>query len=338
LSITYDIALVVPDDTPTAGGNWVTAVRLATGLRRHGLSAGVFRLGEWWEAEDQGVTAGVIHAFNAVQVGLSLARREDRRRRLVVTWTGTDVLSPGLDAAETRRLLAAVPVHTVLTPVMRSQLVQRFGTGAVPFRLIPPGVDHRQFCPDGPRVLLPHPVAVWVGAMRPVKGTERAVQLVEAVRARGWKLALALVGPPRDAAYWERIRPLLERRPWIRLAGAVDRLHMPEWYRAADVVINTSDSEGLSNALMEALAVGRPVVARDVPGNRALLEPGGLGWLFHDAADFVASVEEVLTHPEAARQRGEQARRYMTEHFDPDAEVAQFLALYCEVEAGAPTV
>jgi glycosyltransferase involved in cell wall biosynthesis len=39
-------------------------------------------------------------------------------------------------------------------------------------------------------------------------------------------------------------------------------------YESADVVLNASVSEGLSNTLLEAIAAGRPILASDIPGNR----------------------------------------------------------------------
>jgi glycosyltransferase involved in cell wall biosynthesis len=329
----YDVVLVVPDDTPEAGGNWVTAQRLAAGLGRHGLTTGVFHL------RHAPAAAGIFHAFNAVQVGLPLLQAGRPPERMVVTWTGTDVLSAQLESAGVRRRLADIPWHTVLTAAMAHTLAERFRSEELRWVHIPPGVDGTEFGPDGPRVDLPHPAALLVGAVRPVKGTQRAVHLAEMVRRAGHDLHLVIVGPPRDREYWSTLVPLLAARPWIQTAGSVGRAAMPAWYRAADVVINTSDSEGLSNALLEALAAARPVVARDVPGNRAVLAPGEIGWLFSDAAEFVRHVSGILTDPVAAEARGRRARAWILTHFSPEAEVQQFLQVYRQVyrspEAGA---
>ena len=55
-----------------------------------------------------------------------------------------------------------------------------------------------------------------------------------------------------------------------------------EMLHDADVVLNSSDSEGQSNALLEAGALGCPRLARDVAGNRDIITHGQDGWLYGD--------------------------------------------------------
>jgi len=86
----------------------------------------------------------------------------------------------------------------------------------------------------------------------------------------------AVVGPVLDEAYASTV---FERAGGSRLGGAGVFRYVPaapravavEYARAAACVVNTSHSEGQSGALLEAAAVGTPILARDVPGNRALL-------------------------------------------------------------------
>ena len=49
------------------------------------------------------------------------------------------------------------------------------------------------------------------------------------------------------------------------------------------VVVNSSRSEGMSQALLEAMTLQVPVLARDIPGNRAIVQDGVTGLLFSDA-------------------------------------------------------
>ena len=92
----------------------------------------------------------------------------------------------------------------------------------------------------------------------------------------------------------------------IQGAGLTDRVHfpgqvsqneLPEYYRAADLYISTSHSDGTSISLLEAFASGLPVLLSDIPGNREwVTKPGETGWLFQDgdAADLERQLDHVL--------------------------------------------
>ncbi len=320
------IAMVVPDGTPVEGGNWSSAKRIADGLQRFGHQVWMGHLSEW---RDDGFD--VVHALNARTTALPLLRAGLAPERLVVTWTGTDVWRPETYEPENRAALTAVHRHTVLTPDAVAVVAGRLGLSFEQVRYVPPSVDPEKFSPSGPRQPLAHPVLLIPGAGRPEKGALEALELVDALQAFK-PVHLAIVGPSRDDVYWARVMTRLEAAPWASWYGPVPPAEMPRWYRAADVVINTSLTEGLSNALLEALAVGRPVLARDIPGNRSLLEPGAVGRLFDQPDEFVREAAELLENPGEAEALGRRARAYVLEHFHAADELARFQALYQELE------
>ena len=93
---------------------------------------------------------------------------------------------------------------------------------------------------------------------------------------------LAIVGPVLDPAYAEAVDArLVGARSVVRLPP-VERRTMVRYMADAAAVVNTSESEGQSGALLEAAAVGTPIVARDIPGNRSLLD------LVHGSAENAA--------------------------------------------------
>ena len=96
---------------------------------------------------------------------------------------------------------------------------------------------------------------------------------------------VAVVGPSLDAAYAAEVSRRFERSTVARLLPGVTRARMVAYMRQATAVLNTSESEGQSGALLEAAAAGTPILARDIPGNRALLD------LLHDAAQTETEVD-----------------------------------------------
>ena len=72
----------------------------------------------------------------------------------------------------------------------------------------------------------------------------------------------------------------------VHFPGQVPQSKLPDFYRAADLYISTSHSDGTSISLLEALASGTPVLLSDIPGNREWVpsptQDGKVGWLFED--------------------------------------------------------
>jgi glycosyltransferase involved in cell wall biosynthesis len=60
----------------------------------------------------------------------------------------------------------------------------------------------------------------------------------------------------------------------VRFAGAVTASGLPNWYRAADVTVCSSVSEGTPNVLLESIACGTKFIATDVGGVRAIATAG----------------------------------------------------------------
>ena len=120
------------------------------------------------------------------------------------------------------------------------------------------------------------PVFLLPAGLRPVKDMLWAVDAIDAVGAGSANASppfvLAIVGPSLDDKYRDAVVERLGRSKNVVLIPPVDRAHTVGYMRAATAVVNTSKSEGQSGAILEAAAAGVPIIARDIPGNRALLD------------------------------------------------------------------
>lgn len=96
---------------------------------------------------------------------------------------------------------------------------------------------------------------------------------------------------------------------------------------AAHVVVHTSASEGLPGALLEALAMGRPVIASDVPGSRVTVDERVNGVLVspNDATALAAAMETFLKRPDLIPAMSRAARAKAERHFDERTVIAQML-------------
>lgn len=167
-----------------------------------------------------------------------------------------------------------------------------------------------------------------VGHLSPVKGHAHLVEALARVRAGGIPARLLLVGDGPLRADLEARASTLGLARQVLFAGV--REDAPRLMAAMDVVALPSRTEGMSNALLEAMALARPVVATDTGGNPELVEDGVTGRLVPvDAPEVLAdAIGDLLTHPPLARRLGEAARRRIARDFPFSRTRAAHEALY----------
>ena len=99
-----------------------------------------------------------------------------------------------------------------------------------------------------------------------------------------------------------------------------------------DVAVLTSEAEGCSNSLLEAMALGKPVVATDVGGNRELVHHGETGLLvpFGNDEAVAGAILSLIRDSEAARAMGRRARENVAGQFSLEKMVQEYQSLYEE--------
>jgi glycosyltransferase involved in cell wall biosynthesis len=110
-----------------------------------------------------------------------------------------------------------------------------------------------------------------------------------------------------------------------------DRRDIPSVLAAMDVAVLTSDSEGLSNVILEAMAASLPVVAYDVGGNSELVnQQRGTLVAAGDEAGFADAVQRILAESSSSlrQQMGRDARRFAEENFALERVRNRYLELY----------
>lgn len=101
----------------------------------------------------------------------------------------------------------------------------------------------------------------------------------------------------------------------VLFAGSVEHEQVAKWLAAADVFVLPSFAEGMSNAILEALASGLPVVVSDRSFNRAFLDSSAA--IFVDPGDpqeIAAGIQVILDNPERQQYMSESARKLGVEH------------------------
>ena len=180
------------------------------------------------------------------------------------------------------------------------------------------------------------PLLVLVANLRPLKRVGDAVRALAGVRGpTGVSAHLLIVGEDRAGIAGESHRAELEGIG--REVGVVDRLHfagkmtdpMPV-IALADACVLCSETEGLSNVVIEYMLAGKAVVCTSVGGNPELVLEGQTGRLVPvgDVARLASALTDVLSDAPRARQWGEAARQRALRLFDASAMIASHQQLY----------
>ncbi len=186
------------------------------------------------------------------------------------------------------------------------QAVIDLGTDPSRVHTIYQGVDDELFFPGDAkaarqRLALPadRRLLLWVGRMVEVKGLDTLIAAFDLARQQQPDLHLLLVG---DGPLRASVQADVERRglgDHVTFAGAQPPAQLPDWYRATDLFVLSSLSEGLPNVLREAVACGRPFVSTDVGSVREIAEsqagsPFAELVPIGDAAAMSVAIERVL--------------------------------------------
>jgi len=149
--------------------------------------------------------------------------------------------------------------------------------------------------------------------LRPEKGTDAFVAAVARARAGGAAGLRGLIagdGPERS-----RLERLVARTEGVELLGP--RGDAPDLIAACDALVLLSEAEALPMSILEAMALGRPVVASDVGGNGEAVADGETGLLVGpgDGAGAAAALARLAADPARAREMGERGRARQRRRF-----------------------
>jgi glycosyltransferase involved in cell wall biosynthesis len=187
------------------------------------------------------------------------------------------------------------------------------------------GLPEQAFVPVPPAIVqTADPVVLCVANLKQVKGHRYLLEAVDRLRADGHPCTLLLAGEGPERQSLERQAARL--RIDVRFLGQCQDV-CPLLARA-DVVVLPSLEEGMSNAVMEAMAAGRPVVATSVGGTPELLAGRGLLVAPADPAALAETIGRVLADHGLAARLGESARSWSHEYLSADAMVDRHVQIY----------
>jgi D-inositol-3-phosphate glycosyltransferase len=215
------------------------------------------------------------------------------------------------------QVVAAANALIANTDAEGASLVSLYDACPDTVHVVSPGVDLYTFTPGESRSTARYQigqpqdalVVSFVGRIQPHKGPEVLIratsELVKHTPLLRHKLIVNIVGGA-SGANTEEVDRLKELTTWlaiddvVRFTPPVPRVDLPQWYRAADLVIVPSYSESFGLVALEAQACGTPVVATAVGGLRTAVADGISGVLVdgHDPKAWSSVISRLLQEPQ----------------------------------------
>jgi D-inositol-3-phosphate glycosyltransferase len=203
-------------------------------------------------------------------------------------------------------VLRAAASVVVFTEEQRLMVAVKYGIDPSRIAVIPNGVDEA-FFHSGQRRLHTKPRLLFVGRLSVQKNLPLFLHALDGVSEQ---FETTLVGEGELEPQLKGIAGDLRLKN-VLFRGRADGAELRDLYRSADVFVLPSEREGMPLVLLEALAMGLPIVATDIPGNRDLVSDGDNGVLvpLGDPSEFRKALVSVTSEQEAYTQMSESAKR-----------------------------
>jgi sugar transferase (PEP-CTERM/EpsH1 system associated) len=190
------------------------------------------------------------------------------------------------------------------------------------------GIDLSRFQYHGPSR---KPVAISVARLSPVKDFPTLLRGVAKAVAAHPEFRLRIVGDGGERPRLEQLMRDLRLEQHVEFLG--ERHNVPQLLKEAGFFVSSSKTEGISLTLLEAMAVGLPVLTTSVGGNAEIVRDGETGYLVESLNPdaIAAGISRMLREQTSWPEMGQRGRQRVEEHFSIDGMVRQYETLYDEV-------
>lgn len=198
------------------------------------------------------------------------------------------------------------------------------------------GLDLGQWSASRPAGDRETAIITTVGNIRRVKGHDVLIRAAGHVVQRFPKTKFQIAGAVLEPEYYRELQELVGELNLGEQVEFLGGLSDPKGHLAqADIFVLPSRSEGFSNAIVEAMAAGLPVVATSVGGNAEAVENGKTGWIVpsEDATALADAICRLLAAPAEAGAMGAAGRARAAELFTTEGMMRRIVETYTKLLA-----
>lgn len=302
----------------------IRALYAAMQLRRFIRDEGVEITQTFFESSD--LWGGLVAKLSGCPLLIS-SRRDMGFRRLRKHHAAYRLLSSMFDG-----------IHAV-SDAVRDYTIRQDGVDPNKVITIPNGVDTREIQPVANTGYVRSQyglekashVIVDVTTVRQVKGIDTLMRVAARVRRQFPQVLFVVAGKVAEPPHFAELNNLLSELELggnFRFLGSVEPVF--PLLKMCNVFCHFSRSDGLSNALLEAMACGLPCVVSSAGGNPEIIEEGRNGFVVPPDDTELATdrIITLLRYPDCAQHIGERGRQTVNENFTAEVMVRRFVELY----------
>jgi glycosyltransferase involved in cell wall biosynthesis len=203
-------------------------------------------------------------------------------------------------------------------------------------RLIYHGVDLQKFSfATAARVARP-PLVLAAGRLVEKKGLRYLLEACRILKERGYSFRCLIVGEGPERGRLENLVKTLGLESIVELPGSCNQEELLTFYRQANVfvlpctVVDNGDRDGIPNVILEAMAVGLPVIATPVSGIPEVIQDGYSGLLSpeRDSQALASAIARMLEEPSLREQLQSNALSTVVEKFDARRNIQLLASLF----------
>ncbi|XP_062508205.1 glycosyltransferase 1 domain-containing protein 1-like isoform X2 [Corticium candelabrum] len=289
-----NVVIIAPLLNATGTGNHSTSHRISKQLQELGHSCIVKSVGDFQDSDE-------FYAW---------IRLHDVRSALAIHAYRTSGLIKGLDIVPYSVIFGGTDVNehsknkdklAVMTSVVENAEFLIAFTDSLMSQA-------RRLWPDVSRRIIKQPQ---VGGLRPVKDPLYLVQSVADWHKEDKRIYFIIVGPRLSVDYSNEVETTVSRLSGVCLLPPLAQPDVQSAVRSADIIVNTSRSEGTCQVLLEAMQLRTPVMARAIPGNVDIVTDYKTGLLFTSPEEFVLKAKQLLSSPIMKESLIEEAYDYV---------------------------
>lgn len=151
---------------------------------------------------------------------------------------------------------------------------------------------------------------LFCGRIEKVKGIDLLLESWREMQKAGFEIPLVIVGDGSLKRELEYEYKYLRTVKWVG-----EEQDPSKYYRSARLLINTSEYEGISNTILEALSYGVPVIASNVGGNKDIISDYGNGILFErDSEDIISTICQIYFNDKKIKEMKKNSIEYVKNH------------------------
>jgi len=334
------IAIISPYTLPVNRGNSLTAERLKNGLIKKGMTVSIFDSLKDSVKETAEFNPDIVHCLHGTRSQLFISELYNHiSAPLVTTLTGTDYNTPEKQGPSDEKLSYIFNKSSAIitfNSFAKELLLEIFPAFSEKVHVIPQTVELMTWNESRNSIRNKYEytekdiIILLAGGIRSIKNLDYAIDACFEIEKQNNHIKLILAGPIIEQDNADHI---LDKGKELKCFSYLGELSQHETRRlmyGSDIFLNTSISEGMSGAILEAMAESLPVIATRNSGNDALVDNNESGFLvpLNDQDDLIEKLLRLISDKALRDNMGAKGKGIIEKNYLAELEIDRLLMIY----------